>query len=231
MRNAFAWFPPSLFGLACGALVLAACLGDDNVAPAKDASASDTTMGDAAPSTCMTPGMATPGPKDAHCTDTDGGAIVQPTSMASCHPDAGPSDAGPGNDCPYGDTLYGQESDDDDCKYHVKWTSSAICEGDSGVQFVVTVTNKSDGTPMKGGGTYAETFTTTPGDASCDDMSTHPGKNSGVTLVEGPDGTYTGNVIFDKPGAWTVRFHFHGECDDTLPDSPHGHAAYHLTVP
>jgi hypothetical protein len=42
---------------------------------------------------------------------------------------------------------------------------------------------------------------------------------------------YAGPVIFDAPGDWTLRFHLHEECDDTLDDSPHGHAAFHITVP
>ena len=59
----------------------------------------------------------------------------------------------------------------------------------------------------------------------------HPGPNSGVKLAEGPPGTYTGNIQFDQAGQWTVRFHFNEDCADLLPDSPHGHAAYHFTVP
>src|SRR5579859_2352753 len=137
-----------------------------------------------ATATCAAPGQATPGPTDHHCTDPEAGAIVQPTDPASCYPDAGLEDAGAG--CPYGDTLYGQETDDDDCKYHVKWTSTAVCEKPGGVYFTVVATNKTDGSPLVGAHTIAETFTTSPGDASCDDVSTHPGPNTGVQLVEGP---------------------------------------------
>jgi hypothetical protein len=174
--------------------------------------------------------MATSGPADTHCADGDGGMTVQPTSAADCHLDAGDVDAGAPS-CPYGDTMFGQESDDDDCKYHVKWSAGSFCEGAGGVPITVIATNKGDASPLTGANTIVEFFTTTPGDAGCDDMSTHPGVNSGVMLVEGPPGTYTGRLVFDAPGAWTMRLHFHEECADVAGASPHGHAAYHLTLP
>jgi hypothetical protein len=127
--------------------------------------------------------------------------------------------------------MFGMESDDDDCKYHVRWMSGPICEGAGGVMFTVVVTNKTDDSRLAGAGTVAEVFETKLDDAGCDIASTHPGPNSGVTLTEGPPGTYRGPIVFDGPGAWTVRFHFHEECADLLPNSPHGHAAYHITVP
>jgi hypothetical protein len=154
-------------------------------------------------------------------------------SAPDCHPDAAAPDAG--GSCPYNMTVFGQESDDDDCKYHVKWSSTSICEqttpGVGAVNVKVVVTHEGDGSPLTGANTVVEFFTTTPGDADCDNMSVHPGFNSGVTLTEGPPGTYTGPLYFDAPGQWTMRFHFHEECADIFPDSPHGHAAYHLTVP
>src|ERR1700690_1982794 len=77
-----------------------------------------------APATCSAPGAATPGPADDHCS----GQPTQPVSQASCHSDASAplddagADAGPTNTCEYGDTMFGQVADDDDCKYHVSWT-------------------------------------------------------------------------------------------------------------
>ena len=220
------------------AMVIAACSStNDNPSDAGSSSDSSTTPSDAgsdvAPATCSAPGAATPGPADTHCAAEDGGAAtVQPTSAASCHPEAGADDGGGGDEgCPYGDTAFGQEADDDDCKYHVKWSASPICEGAAGVTFTIVATNKSDNSPLTGAGTSTEVFTTSPGDAGCDDQSTHPGPNSGTTLTEGPPGTYTGLVAFDAPGQWTVRLHFHEECADLLPTSPHGHVAFHITVP
>jgi hypothetical protein len=178
--------------------------------------------------TCANPGGPTPGAADTHCTDTDGGKIVQSTDPASCHPDGG-DDAGD-QGCPYGDTMYGQESDDDDCKYHVKWSSDPICQGAAGTKFTVVATTRTDNKAATGAAIIAEVFTTSPADADCDNQSTHPGPNSGVKLTEGPPGTYVGNIQFDQAGQWTVRFHLHEDCADLLPDSPHGHAAYHITV-
>lgn len=150
-------------------------------------------------------------------------------------------DAGSG--CAYNKTMYGHEGDDDDCKYHVTWTSTPICEGSPGAQFVVTATSKtrfdSAGAPLPltGANPETEVFTTSPGDwdasSYCDDNggALGPANPHHDHLIEGPPGTYTGNVAFNMPGQWTVRFHFNEECYDTLPDSPHGHAAFHITAP
>src|SRR5579883_813456 len=210
--------------------------------------------------TCSSPGQPTPGPADTHCALDDGGMIVQPTNQASCtvadagaasgddggaaddaatSADSGGPSGGGADSCPYGPTMYGQESDDDDCKYHVKWTSTPICEQGGGpapapVIFTVTVTNKVDGTPLTGAATRIEAFATTAGDwdaaTYCDTKSTHIDQNNLFDpLHEGPPGTYKGPVYFDQPGQWTVRFHFFENCFDVLETSPHGHAAYHVT--
>lgn len=191
---------------------------------------------------CAMPGGPTMGPADTHCAagGPDGGAIAQTVSTASCCANGDAGSAG----CPYGATMYGMEGDDDDCKYHVIWTSTPICEGSPGPQFVVQAfyktrfTDAGDPLPLTGANPETEVFTTTPTagtDAAtyCDDM----GGNYGPTnanknhLIEGPPGTYTGNVDFNSSGPWTVRFHVNEECYDVEPDSPHGHAAFHITVP
>lgn len=189
---------------------------------------------------CSTPGGPAPGPADSHCASAgpDGGALVQKVDLAcNATPPAddgggGGGDAGP-PPCPYGSTMFGSEGDDDDCKYHVAWSSTPICEVPGSVTFTVKATRRSDGTPLAGAGTSAEVITTTPGDPSaasyCDDMSTHLSPSVGK-LVEGPPGTYVGPIAFDKSGAWTVRFHFFETCTDA-PDAPHGHAAFHVNVP
>jgi hypothetical protein len=217
-------------------LVLLGFVACSNSQPANPTDAgSDATQGpndsgsDGAWATCASPGQATPGPAGTRCKGDDSGPdTVQPTSATSCHPDAG--DDGGTSDCPYGDTVYGHESYDDDCKYHVTWASTPICESAAGVLFTVVVTNATDNSPLVNAHTLSEAFTTTPGDASCDDQSTHPAPSGGV-LTEDPPGTYSGRVVFDAPGQWTLRFHFHEECADIFPDSPHGHAAFHLTIP
>ena len=235
--------------------VVVACSSDDtsNNNPGTDAGAKDSTSGqdtstgtdsapppaDTGPTTCSNPGSATQGPADTHCQ----GQQPQPVSAGSCFVDAAADDAGGddagddggGDTCDYGDTMFGQEGDDDDCKYHVKWSASPICEGNDGVTFTVNVTTKTDGAKVTGipQGIRPEVFIPTTLDAACDDQSTHPSPSKNPLLVETPagSGTYVGKVIFDAPGEWTVRFHIHEECADLLEDSPHGHAAFHVTVP
>jgi hypothetical protein len=96
-----------------------------------------------------------------------------------------------------------------------------VCEA-SGVTFTVTATNKTDGSPVAGADIVAEVFLSV----------THPAPTAVVHTTEGPAGTYvTEPVKFDAPGQWTIRFHLFDSCDDTLEDSPHGHAAFYVEVP
>ncbi len=144
--------------------------------------------------------------------------------------------------------MFGMEGDDDDCKYHVVWTIGSICQN-TDIPVTVSVTLKGDGagfpatasagSPLQvtpGMEVKAEVFTTTPGDMDgatyCDDQSTHPAPGSEFTLspVTGTAGKFSGNIKFDRAGQWTLRFHFHEECLDVLDDSPHGHAAFLVTV-
>jgi hypothetical protein len=195
------------------------------------------------PLTCAMPGQATPGPADNHCA----GQPVQIVNPGDCMPDAGSttdagddasddagqSDAGPVDECDYGDTMFGMAGDDDDCKYHVSWTSTPICEGI--VTFTVTATNLTTNGPVTGipQGVLVEPFIPSVADAACDDKTTHPSPTSFTPLVETPAGSgiYIGPVNFNAPGDWTLRFHIHEECSDEFDDSPHGHAAFHITVP
>jgi hypothetical protein len=146
---------------------------------------------------------------------------------------AGPCDEN-GPDGAYGGTHFNTSANDDDCKYQVSYTASPICEN-NGTYFVVTAQyltrTAADGSPapLTGASTFAEVCLS----------STHPGPNidgrppaGDQQVVEGPPGTYTvGPVQFDAPGDWTVRFHFNEFCCDVAADSPHGHAAFSITVP
>jgi hypothetical protein len=169
---------------------------------------------------CSMPGAATPGAKDSHC-----GSNVVVASQADCHPaDASvsepPSDDAGAGGSDFGDTMYGTEGDDDDCKYHVTWTSTALCS-DQDIYFTVKLTNKSDGSVVKGA--------TPEPDITLNDS--HPGLTEKSKSVESPDGTYKiGPVKLDASGKWTVRFHFFDTCTDS-ETSPHGHAAFFVTVP
>jgi hypothetical protein len=177
------------------------------------------------------------GPADTHCM----GVPSQPISQPDCHvtslPDAGASDGGGsggsgagGGASEYGPTMYNSEADDDDCKYHVKWTSSPIAENRD-VTFTVTATYKAAGTPnppacsgcpVEGAAILAEVYLS----------DTHPAPNTAQVTTESPAGTYAiGPIQFDAPGKWTVRFHLFEQCADILDDSPHGHAAFYVDVP
>ena len=161
------------------------------------------------------------GAADTHC-----GATVVTVDPAACTvPDAGVADGGAadgggtgGSD--FGDTMFNAEGDDDDCKYHLTWTASAICEN-SDVTFTVTATHKADGSAVTGATPSAEVFL---GNA-------HPAPNSNQKSTELGGGRYSiGPVRFDLAGQWTVRFHFFETCHDSV-ESPHGHAAFFVNVP
>jgi hypothetical protein len=155
------------------------------------------------------------GPEDSHCSLPDGGVRSQVVTLASCHL---PLDAGT---AVYGTTNFNAEANDDDCKYHVAFTVSPVQEN-LNVTFTVTAATLADGLPATGAGTLAEVFLN----------DTHPAPNSGQATTEESGGIYQiGPILFDSPGQWTVRFHLHEECQDASDDSPHGHAAFYVSVP
>lgn len=174
---------------------------------------------DAPSSVATSTAAAVAGPADTHCA----GKPVVVVSQAACHvvADAGPPDAaGAEPAAEYGPTQYGSEGEDDDCKYHVKWQSTAPALG-SDVTFSIVGTTRSDSAPLAGATPYAEIFLD----------ETHPAPNTPVKTVEVSPGSYTiGPVRFDKAGNWNVRFHFHDECTDS-EQSAHGHVAFFVKVP
>jgi hypothetical protein len=170
------------------------------------------------------PGGPVSGALDTHCKDADGGVVA--TVVGECMMGSEPADAGapePDAGAPtsdYGDTLFNAEADDDDCKYHVKWTATAI-RANSKVTFDVTLTKLADMTPATGAGVRAEIFLT----------ETHPAAPP-PAATESAGGKYAvGPITFDASGDWTVRFHFYESCNDAPEDSPHGHAAFFVHVP
>ena len=170
-------------------------------------------------------GGPSPGPADAHC-----GTKVHPTTKGVCPMGTGGGGAGGagtggsggmgGMMSDFGDTLYGTQGDDDDCKYHVTWTSSPIREHQN-VTFTLSLVRKEDGQPAVGAVPDIEAFLN----------DTHPAPNSKQVPSETSPGHYTaGPIQFDAPGKWTVRFHFYEQCNDG-DTSPHGHAAFYVDVP
>jgi hypothetical protein len=170
------------------------------------------------------------GPADMHCV----GVPVQSTSQADCHltasADAGAGTGG-GATSDYGATMYDSQGDDDDCKYHVAWTSTPIAEN-SNVTFTVVATNLGDGTPLTGPGATTGVGAGANVLAEVYLSDIHPAPNTNQMADETSPGTYTvGPIQFDAPGKWTVRFHFFEDCSDIAADSPHGHAAFYVDVP
>jgi len=156
------------------------------------------------------------GELDMHCKDADGGVIAQPVGL--CMTGGGEPDGGVIVE--EGAPMFNAEGDDDDCKYHIRWTSTPVRENAS-VTFTVTLTKLVDMTPATGAGLHAEVFLT----------DTHPAAPP-PEAAESAGGKYTvGPIKFDAPGDWTVRFHFYEECNDAPEDSPHGHGAFFVHVP
>ena len=168
------------------------------------------------------------GASDMHCA----GKLTE-VSQAACHAtpaaaeagagdaDSGSSDGGAGEPTPdYGPPQPGSEGEDDDCKYHVKWQSTAIAES-TDVTFQILATVRKDGSVLAGATPYAEIYLN----------AMHPAPNTKVTTTETAPGTYTiGPVRFDVAGEWNVRFHFNDQCTDS-ERSPHGHVAFFVKVP
>jgi len=191
------------FGLFAAAMALTACKADSNT----DADAS---------LSCDMPGKATKGPADDHC-----GSDVTVVDMSVCHVvDTSDVDAGEGGGSDFGETMYGMEGDDDDCKYHIKWSATSLCQ-DEDVYFTLDLTYKADSKPVKGAMPEPDITLN----------ETVPADTAAAEAEETSAGHYRlGPVRFSQSGDWTVRFHFNDNCTDS-ETSPHGHAAFFVTIP
>jgi hypothetical protein len=193
------------------------------------------------------------GPPDTHCSDGDGGLMVQtigvcqvddptlvPSDQSACDvtfdQDAGTgaatdAAASTGADAAvpvsdYGPTMYGSAGNDDDCKYYVSWISTPIQEKVD-TYFTVTVRRLEDMKAATCAGVIPDVSLVPPDGG----FSTHGVPPPAHPSTEISSGVYkVGPIPFDVPGVWTVRFHFYEECNDT-EDSPHGHAAFFVNVP
>lgn len=196
------------------------------------------------------------GPADDHCAQrtgvSDPAACTGPTSddgaagaedaaggATSDDSDESAGGASAANDCNQthdaenGDTMYNDSGDDDDCKYHLSWTSTAIRKGNN-VTFTVNLTSKADGSPVqhiaaqkKGALALSRIEPYIP----CKPTHRPPAADLSAPIKETAPGVYTiGPVVFDESARWAVRFHFYEECVDS-ETSPHGHAAFFVDVP
>lgn len=222
-----------LISIASVLALVAACSSDSTPAGATaDGGTSSGSSTSGATATCASPGAPTAGTADTHCADKK-----QEINAASCTVTDAGADAGAGGDedCEFGATQFGSlEGFDDDCKYKVTVTTSPICSGTAAVNFKVTVVGAVDGKPATGiaDGLNIEVYQPTDATAACDSKTNHPSPSTdSLKETTAGSGVYSGGIIFDAPGQWTVRFHIHEECADILEDSPHGHIAFRLTVP
>jgi hypothetical protein len=159
---------------------------------------------------------------DTHCIDPEGGVIAQAVGACPAEADAAPAEDG-GAEEPM-ETRYGNEADDDDCKYHAVFSNTCISLNKD-VTFTLTLTKKTDGTPATGGNPDVL-------EAYLASDETHISPSNNFTAPETSPGVYTiGPVRFDMPGLWIVRFHYFHECSDVPEDSPHGHVAFYVNVP
>jgi hypothetical protein len=159
------------------------------------------------------------GPADDHC------AAAEPimTSQASCHP---PADAGApdGGAEPAPAIRYNGEADDDDCKYHVVFSSTPVAKNQNVTLSVAVTKLAENNAPASNAMIVIESFL----------GNTHPLPNSDYKTTESPAGSgkYTvGPVKFDETGTWTLLFHFYESCEDKFEDSPHGHVTFYFNVP
>src|SRR3569623_572521 len=94
---------------------------------------------------------------DAHC----GGVTPIVVSQASCHP-AGATGADPGTAEPEAPVLYNAEGDDDDCKYHVTFSSTPVRRNEN-VTFDVTATTlAAPATPATGADIHVASYVDVP---------------------------------------------------------------------
>jgi hypothetical protein len=164
-----------------------------------------------------------PGAPDDHCSMNDA-MTKQPVGV--CVPegggDAGADEDGGAPEEAYPDPLFNSDGYDDDCKYHVSYTSTEI-RRNADVTFTVTITSLSPAAPATGAEPYEE--------ITLNDTHVSPSEPTAVETPAGSGIYKIGPVKFDRAGQWVVRFHMFGDCSDTPEDSPHAHVAFRIDVP
>jgi hypothetical protein len=135
--------------------------------------------------------------------------------------DAGAGDAAPGGS-DFGATLYNSSGYDDDCKYHVSFTSTPV-QRNVGVTFTVTAEQLDPAKAATGADLFPEVYLTPTQPSPSVPTTTETPAGSGIYKV--------GPIVFNAPGLWTVRFHLYENCSDARADSPHGHIAFYIDVP
>jgi hypothetical protein len=183
------------------------------------------------------------GASDDHCAEATPVAVDPAAcSMAESAGEEGgapgsPSEAGvAGEDCnathdaEYGATLYGNEGDDDDCKYHAQWSSTPIRLNQD---FTVTLTTSTETTqePLEALDDGALPLSRVEIYQPCQPNRRPPAQNGHPKLTEAAPGVFSaGPLRLDQSGRWVIRFHLYESCIDG-EHSPHGHIAFFVNVP
>jgi hypothetical protein len=159
----------------------------------------------------------------------EGGEGGAPTAQSSTS-QAGASDCNAEHDAEYGETLYNDRGDDDDCKYEAHWTSTPIRLNEN-VTFTVMATDLTTGKPLEPLDDGTLPLSRIEIYQPCKPTRRAPVQDYSAKFAETAPGEYTGGPIsFDQSGRWVVRFHFYEQCSDG-DTSPHGHIAFFVDVP
>jgi hypothetical protein len=142
-------------------------------------------------------------------------------------------DCNQSHDAGYGDNLYDSAGDDDDCKYHVSWTSTPVQKGKP-FTLTITATSKATGEPL------VHIAAQDPGKPAlsriepfmpCQPSHLAPTADYEAPVTElGPGKFSVGPVVFDESGRWVIRYHFYEECFNNVT-TPHAHIAFFVNVP
>ncbi len=189
------------------------------------------------------PGGPISGATDAHCKDVTPVAVDAAECMtpeADSSAGGAPADTGDngaaGTDCnathdaEYGETLDGDEGDDDDCKYHAAWTSTPIRLNED---FTVTLTTTDNTTqkPLEALDDGVLPLSRVEVYQPCQPNRRPPAQDVSAKFTETSPGVFTGGPLrFDQSGRWVIRFHLYEQCLDG-EHSPHGHIAFFVNVP
>jgi len=149
-------------------------------------------------------------------------------NQASCHPATTVSDADAAleEEAP---VLYNAVGDDDDCKYHVEFTTTpATLKVNQSVTFNVYATYLAPSladTSVTGANIQIESY------LADNQFHVIPNTNPVATGSPATSGNYKiAPIKFDASGRWVVRFHLYEDCSDLSDDSPHGHVAFYVDV-
>ena len=185
------------------------------------------------------------GAVDSHCGSTV--VTVDPSTCSGDTGEGGAADVGDGasaggasaggatdcnqtHDAEYGDTLYGSEGDDDDCKYHAAWTSTPIRLNED-VTLTLTTSDLATQMPLVALADGKTPLTRLDVYEPCNPDRRGPSQNYTPTITQTSPGIFSaGPVKFDQSGRWVVRFHLYEQCVDG-DVSPHGHIAFFVDVP